>query len=375
MTSSHPRFKAAVVQAAPAFLDLAAGIDKACRFIAEAAARGAQLIAFPETWLPGYPWWIWLGPPAWGMQFVQRYHDHSLVFGSDEARRLARAAREHRIHVVMGLSERDGGSLYISQLMIDDSGRTIARRRKLKPTHVERTVFGDGDGSDLVVCDTAIGRLGALCCWEHLQPLTKYAMYSLGEQVHVASWPSFSLYRGLAYALGPELNTAASQMYAAEGQCFVLAACGVVSEEMVELLCDSEDKRALLPVGGGHARAFGPDGRPLAEPLPDREDGLLIVDIDVGLISLAKSVADPIGHYSRPDVLRLWFNREPAPRVEAMRPRARAFDGAESVTPVDAVAPLAAPNGEMRDTSSAPPLELLDRARPIVLEEPRERTV
>src|SRR6185503_7972017 len=109
-----PCFKAAVVQAAPAFLDLAAGVDKACRLIAEAAARGAQLIAFPETWLPGYPWWIWLGTPAWGMQFVQRYHDNSLVFGSDEARRLARAAREHRIHVVMGCSERDGGSLYIS---------------------------------------------------------------------------------------------------------------------------------------------------------------------------------------------------------------------------------------------------------------------
>jgi aliphatic nitrilase len=375
MSSSHPCFKAAVVQAAPAFLDLAAGIDKACRLIAEAAAHGAELIAFPETWLPGYPWWIWLGTPAWGMQFVQRYHDHSLVFGSDDARRLARAAREHRIHVVMGCSERDGGSLYISQLVIDATGRTIARRRKLKPTHVERTVFGDGDGSDLVVCDTAVGRLGALCCWEHLQPLTKYAMYSLGEQVHVASWPSFSLYRGLAYALGPELNTAASQIYAAEGQCFVLAACGVVSDSMVEILCDSDDKRALLPVGGGHARVFGPDGGPLAEPLPERDDGLLIVEIDLALISLAKSVADPVGHYSRPDVLRLWFNRDPAPRVETPRPRVRAADAAESVAPSESPTPIGMPNGEIRDAVSAPPLELLDRARPVILEEPREGPV
>jgi nitrilase len=362
--SAHPHFKAAVVQAAPEFLDLAAGIDKACRLIGEAAARDAKLIAFPETWLPGYPWWIWLGPPAWGMQFVQRYHDNSLVFGSEEARTLARAAREHDIHVVMGCSERDRGSLYISQLLIDDAGRTIAQRRKLKPTHVERTVFGDGDGSDLVVCDTVLGRLGALCCWEHLQPLTKYAMYSLGEQVHVASWPSFSLYRGLAYALGPELNRAASQMYAAEGQCFVLAPCGVVSAGMVELMCDSDDRRALLPVGGGHAGAFAPDGRPLAEPLGESQDGLLIVDIDLSLIALAKSVADPVGHYSRPDVMRLMLNREPAPRVETLR------SGFRPVAPPDAEAvtgDISPPRVAGLDAVSVTPLEFVDRARPVVL--------
>jgi len=324
MRSMHPCFTAAVVQAAPEFLDLEAGIDKACRLIRDAAAQGAQLIAFPEAWLPGYPWWIWLGSPAWGMQFVQPYHDNSLDFNSPQAERLADAARENRIHVVMGCSERDGGSLYISQLLIDAAGCTIARRRKLKPTHVERTVFGEGDGADLVVHDTALGRLGALCCWEHLQPLTKYAMYSMGEQVHVAAWPSFSLYRGLAYALGPELNNAASQMYAAEGQCFVLGPCGIVSDSMSELLCDSEEKRALLSPGGGYACAYGPDGRPLTEPLPEHTEGLLLVEIDLSTIALAKAAADPVGHYSRPDVLRLLFNREPAPRVQVLRSGVRA---------------------------------------------------
>jgi len=330
--SKHSPFKAAVVQAAPAFLDLDAGIDKACALIAQAAQAGARLIAFPETWIPGYPWWIWLGSPAWGMQFVQRYHASSLVFGSPEAERLGSAARANSIHVVMGCSERDGGSLYIAQLLIDDRGRRIAKRRKLKPTHVERTVFGEGDGSDLAVHDTALGRLGALCCWEHLQPLTKYAMYSMGEQVHVASWPSFSLYRGVAYALGPELNNAASQMYAAEGQCFVLAPSGIVSGEMVELLCDTPDKRALLPAGGGFARAYAPDGRPLGAPLDEHEEGLLVVDIDIGLIALAKAAADPVGHYSRPDVMRLLLNRAPAPRVETMKP---AFDTSPSFSGVN----------------------------------------
>jgi aliphatic nitrilase len=192
-------------------------------------------------------------------------------------------------------------------------------------------------------------------------------MYSLNEQVHVASWPSFSLYRGLAYALGPDLNTSASQMYAAEGQCYVLAPCGVVSESIVDLLCDTEERRALLPPGGGRASAFGPDGQPLAVPLNEHADGLLVVDVDLSLIALAKSVADPVGHYSRPDVMRLLLNREPAPRVVRMRP------GLREAATVDGDNAPAAPDGA--DVASTAPFELLDRARPVVLEQPGERTV
>jgi nitrilase len=173
LATSHPKFRAAAVQASPAFLDLDRGVDKAISLIAEAAAKGAKLIAFPETWLPGYPWFIWLDSPAWGMQFIQRYHDNSLVYGSPQADRLAQAAKDHQIMVVMGHSEKQGGSLYMAQWIIDAQGQTVATRRKLKPTHVERTIYGEGDGSDLSVYDTALGRIGALCCWEHLQPLSK----------------------------------------------------------------------------------------------------------------------------------------------------------------------------------------------------------
>jgi aliphatic nitrilase len=315
MSTDHPRFRAAAVQAAPAFLDLDAGIDKAVSLIGEAAGAGAQLIAFPETWLPGYPWFVWLDSPAWGMQFVQRYHDNSLVYDSPQARRLAAAAREHGITVVTGHSERQAGSLYIAQWIIGPDGGTVARRRKLKPTHVERTVFGEGDGSDLAVHDTPLGRLGGLCCWEHLQPLSKYAMYAQDEQVHVGAWPSFSLYRGGAYALGPEVNTAASRVYAVEGQCFVVAPCATVSAEMVELLCTDDTKRALLLPGGGFARIFAPDGQLLHEPLPEDAEGLVYADLDLGMISLAKAAGDPAGHYSRPDVTRLLLNRTPGDRV------------------------------------------------------------
>jgi len=315
MSTTHPSYRAAAVQAAPAFLDLDASIDKAIALIQQAAANGAQVIAFPETFLPGYPWFIWLDSPAWGMQFIQRYHDHSLVAGSPEAERISRAAKEHSIMVVMGHSERHQGSLYMGQWIIDAQGETVAMRRKLKPTHVERTIFGEGDGSDLAVHDTALGRVGALCCWEHLQPLSKYAMYAQDEQLHVAAWPSFSLYRGGAHALGAEVNNAASQIYAVEGQCFVLAPCATVSPAMVELLCVDDTKKQLLLAGGGFARIYAPDGRLISTPLPEGEEGLVYADIDLGLISLAKAAADPSGHYARPDVTRLMLNRTPGHRV------------------------------------------------------------
>jgi aliphatic nitrilase len=348
-------FKVAAVQVSPVFLDLRGTVEKAVSLIAEAGAQGAKLIGFPETWIPGYPWWIWLGSPAWGMQFVPRYHANSLVIDSPETQRLCDAARESNIHVVIGYSEKAGGSLYMGQAFIRRDGELIATRRKLKPTHVERSVFGEGDGSDLAVHEFDVGRVGGLCCWEHLQPLSKYAMYSMNEQIHVASWPSFSLYRGMAYALGPELNTAASQMYAAEGQCFVLASAAVVSPEMVEMLCDTPDKKDLLRVGGGFTMIFGPDGRPLCEALPEDAEGILYADIDLDMISIAKSAADPAGHYSRPDVTRLLLNTSPAVRVETFVPAGQVVDAIFSpslASPEEST--RAAPGAQRRSMATRP---------------------
>ena len=324
--------RVAAVQAEPVWLELAAGVDQMVRLIGEAAAGGAQLVTFGETFLPGYPWWIWLDSPAAGMQFVPRYAANSMTRDGAEMARIRQAAADNHVHVVFGFSERAGGSLYMSQAFIADTGDVISVRRKLKPTHVERSVFGEGDGSDLQVHDTALGKIGALNCWEHLQPLTKYAMFSLGEEIHVAAWPSFSVYRGAATALGPEVNTAASLMYAVEGQTFVVAPCAVIGDKAQELFCDNDVKRQLLQLGGGFARIYGPEGSPLAEPLPETEEGILYADLDPALIAIAKSAADPVGHYSRPDVLRLLVNRNPAPPVVHSEEAAEAVEFPPAMT-------------------------------------------
>src|SRR3984893_7402443 len=315
----HQKYRVAVVQAAPVFLDLDATVDKTIALIEQAAAQGAKLIAFPETFIPGYPWQIWLGAPAWaiGRGFVQRYFDNSLSYDSPQADKIRKAVKRANLTAVLGLSERNGGSLYIAQWLIGPDGETIAKRRKLRPTHAERTVYGEGDGPGLAVHDRhEIGRLEALCCWEHLQPLSKYAMYAQNEQVHVASWPSFSLYDPFAPALGWEVNNAASRVYAVEGSCFVLAPCATVSQAMIDELCDRPDKHGLLHVGGGQAVIYGPDGSAIAEKLPPEQEGLLMAEIDLGAIGVAKNAADPAGHYSRPDVKRLLLNKKRLRRVE-----------------------------------------------------------
>lgn len=300
--------RVAAVQAEPVWFDVHATIDKTIDSIGQAASQGAQLVAFPETWLPGYPHFLWLGPVAQQAEMVMRYHNASVELNGPELLRIERAAAEHGIHVVLGFSEKSGGSLYMAQAMWGPNGRVLARR-KVRPTHVERTLFGDSDGSSLQVVDTPLGRVGALNCWEHLQPLFKMAMFSQDEQIHVSGWPCFGLYRGLAYALGEEANMAITQVYALEGSTFVVASTQTISQEGIALFATTDEQRALLQPGGGAARIYGPDGSLLSDNLADDVEGVVYADLDLDLIHLAKNAADPVGHYGRPDVVQLKFDR------------------------------------------------------------------
>ncbi|MER6497690.1 MULTISPECIES: carbon-nitrogen hydrolase family protein [Streptomyces] len=327
MTDTIRRFKAAAVQAEPAWLDAEAGVAKTADLIAEAARGGASLVAFPEVWIPGYPHFLWLGAVADQVPFVGRYHAASLASDSDGLTTIRRAARRHGITVALGYSEKDHGTLYITQTVIAADGSVLLHRRKLKPTHVERTLFGEGDGSDLKVVDSAVGRLGALNCAEHVQPLSKYALYAQNEQVHVASWPCFGLYRDLAFQLSAEANIAASQVYAIEGSAFVLMATQVISPAGIDVFASTPEQRRLLTAGGGCSRIFGPDGRTLTKDVDEGEEALVYADIDLDEIDLAKNAYDPAGHYARADATYLVHRRE------RRRPVVREGSPAESVFP------------------------------------------
>jgi aliphatic nitrilase len=143
----------------------------------------------------------------------------------------------------------------------------------------------------------------------------------MNEQVHIAAWPSFSMYNGIAHALGPVVNNAASLMYAVEGQCYVVAPCATISDRMVDMICETDDHRQLIKAGGGHAKIYAPDGQSIGNALGEAEEGLVLADIDLKMIPLSKATADPAGHYARPDVTRLLLNRDPAVPVELMRKR------------------------------------------------------
>ncbi|MBT8154680.1 carbon-nitrogen hydrolase family protein [Epibacterium ulvae] len=303
--------KVGVVQAAPVLLDLDAGVEKAMGLIDEAGKQGVELLNFPETWLPGYPWWIWFNPPAINMQFAAPYFQNAIVAGSEQDMKLRAACRRNNIHVVIGVSEREGGSLYMAQWHYGPEGQVISRRRKLKPTHVERSVFGEGDGSDMFVNKTELGNIGALCCWENLQPLSKYALFSQDEEIHCAAWPAFSLYAKLSKAFSPEVSVNVNQIYGVEGQCFVLAACSVIDKPIYDLLVKNEMHEKFVEIGGGYSRIFGPNGAEFGENIAHDKEGIVVVDIDLGLISHSKTAADPAGHYARPDALALMHNKNP----------------------------------------------------------------
>lgn len=325
----------AAVQAEPVWFDLGATIDKCVALIGEAASNGAELIAFSETFVPGYPWHIWLDSPAMGMQFVPPYIMNSPTIDGPEMAKIAKAAKRNAIVVSLGLSEKSGGSLYMGQALFGSDGRLVNSRRKLKPTHVERTVFGEGDGSDLAVSELEFGNVGALCCWEHIQPLSKYAMYSQNEDIHCAAWPSFSLYKGAANALGAEVNNAASQIYAVEGGCFVVAPCAVVGPSAIQTFCgDDPAKQQMLQPGGGFARIYGPDGSSLAELLPETEEGIIYAECNPGLQMVSKSVADPAGHYARADATSLLLDRSPKRPVTEVTAAEMAAQGAVAEAPV-----------------------------------------
>ncbi|EKG14506.1 Aminoacyl-tRNA synthetase class Ib [Macrophomina phaseolina MS6] len=317
-----PSLRVAVTQAEPEWLDLAGTVKKTCELITEAANNGARLIAFPECWVTGYPGWIWARPVDFELN--TKYIYNSLSIGSPEFEQIASTAKRHSIAVVLGFSERTSThSLYISQAIISPQGATLLHRRKIKPTHVERAVFGDGSGADLSnVVDVDFGgdvgvvKVGALACWEHTQPLLKYHTYSQGEVIHVAAWPPIDPHPGVEHpglwSMSAEGCQNLSQTYAVEGGGYVLHCTGVCTEKGMETMGTHKGLLFHTP-GGGHSCVIGPDGRRLTQPLhggDPAKEGIVYADLDLTNVVANRSFLDNVGHYSRPDLLWLGVDRK-----------------------------------------------------------------
>lgn len=305
--SSSQVIRVAAVQIAPDLESADGTLAKVLRAIAEAAGRGARLVVFPETFVPYYPYFSFVrAPVAMGADHMRLY-ERAVTVPGPVTDAVAEAARRHGIVVVLGVNERDHGSLYNTQLVFDDDGSMVLKRRKITPTYHERMVWGQGDGSGLKVVDTGVGRVGALACWEHYNPLARYALMAQHEEIHCSQFPGSMV--GQIFADQMEVTI---RHHALEAGCFVVNATGwLTDEQIVSITPDAGMQKALR--GGCHTAIVSPEGVHLAPPLREGE-GMVVADLDKALITKRKRMMDSVGHYARPELLSLHVdNRATAP--------------------------------------------------------------
>jgi nitrilase len=299
------KVRVAAVQIAPDLDTCAATLDRALNAIGEAAGKGAQLVVFPETFLPWYPYFSFVHPPVLtGAEHIRLY-EQAVVVPGPVSEAVASAARRHGMVIVLGINERDHGSLYNAQLIFDADGSLKLKRRKLTPTFHERMIWGQGDGAGLKVVDTAVGRVGALACWEHYNPLARYALMAQHEEIHVAQFPG-----SLVGPIFAEQIEVTIRHHALESGCFVVNATGWLTEEQIARISPEEKPRKALR-GGCMTAIISPEGAHVVSPLTSGE-GLLIADLDMGLIVKRKRMMDSVGHYARPELMSLLLDPRPA---------------------------------------------------------------
>lgn len=307
--------KAAAVQISPVLYSREATVEKVVRKIRELGQKGVQFATFPETVVPGYPYFSAVQTTIElrsGKEHL-RLLEQAVTVPSPATDAIAQAAREAGMVVSIGVNERAGGTMYNTQLLFDADGTLVQRRRKITPTHFERLVWGQGDGSGLRAVDTKVGRIGQLACYEHNNPLARYAMMADGEQIHSSMYPGSAFGDGFAQRM--EINI---RQHALESGCFVVnATAWLDADQQAQIMKDTGC--SIGPISGGcFTTIVTPDGMLIGEPLRKGE-GEIIADLDFTLINLRKLQVDTVGHYNRPELLSLLIDRTPAANLHESR--------------------------------------------------------
>ncbi len=311
----YPTYKVAAAHVAPVFLERQATVDKACSLIAEAARNGAQLIVFPETYVPAFPVWCALRAPIHNHDLFGRLAANAVRVPGPEVEQVAEAARSGGIFVSLGINEgtaTSAGTIWNSNLLIGDDGKVLCHHRKIVPTFYEKLVWAQGDGAGLRVCDTRLGQLGCLICGENTNPLARFSLLAQGEQVHMSTyppiWPFDDPQGKVKYDLKQAILLRAGG-HSFEGKVYNIVASGFLDKAAREELgaLDKEAGRILDGNPRGVSVVVGPDGLPCSEMMQE-EEGLLYADIDLDREVVPRQIHDVTGGYNRFDIFKLEIN-------------------------------------------------------------------
>ncbi len=315
----YPKVRVGSVQAGPVFMDRDATVEKACRLIQEAADNGAQLVAFPEAFIPAYPYWARYLNPMQSLRYTKELLKQAVQVPSRSTQRLAQAARAARAHVLIGINEKVAhahGTLFNANLLFGPDGQLIASHRKLVPTLSEKLVWAHGDGHGLRTHRTQLGRLGSLICGENANPLARFVLIAEGEQIHVANYLALPRKDMGGYDLAKDIEIR-SAAHSFEGKIFTVVSSLVINESVVSYFSEHPEVKALLSTGSvGHTAVYGPLGTLVQGPLDPNVEAILYADIDLDQALLPKLRHDVGGSYNRFDVMTVVANRA---RHEPMR--------------------------------------------------------